>query len=108
MNKKERKANAALSNARQYVCDIKAVKAALTQPPGRRDPAPLPVINPDCKATTPKEKPKFMGWKVDEAEVKKLSKAHFFVVVTCGAQRIEVKKRFKSVTRANEWISKYK
>jgi hypothetical protein len=44
---------------------------------------------------------------VDDYEIKKLNKGYFFLVVTANGQRMEVPKRFKSVTKAREWISKY-
>lgn len=50
-------------------------------------------------------KPK--GIKVESAEIKKLEKGCFFVVVTYGGQRHEIQKFFKSTTKAQEWIFKH-
>ena len=71
-------------------------------------PKPTPKTEP--KVDEPKVETvtvKQTGKRIDAAEVKKLEKGHFFIVVTCGRERIEVQKRFKSVTKANEWIAKH-
>ena len=93
MKKSMKRADAKLAEARKYVASYKSKPA----------PAPktAPVVEP-VKVTT---KPK--GMTVDSAEIKKLEKGHFFVVVTCNGQRHEIEKRFKSTTKAQEWISKH-
>ena len=91
MNKKERKANEALKNATEYISRIQTQKL---QP----KPKPEPVkFEPQL----------YQGSRVDDYDIKKLKKGHFFLVVTTNGQRIEVPKRFKSTTKAREWISKY-
>ena len=96
MNKKERKANEALKNATEYISRIQTQKLQPTPP----SPAPVRVAS--------KPKPQlYQGSSVDEYEIKKLKKGHFFLVVTANGQRMEVPKRFKSTTKAREWISKY-
>ena len=105
MNKKERKANEALKNAIEYVRRIQTQKLQPTPP------APAPV------RVAPKSKPKpepakfepqlYQGSRVYDYEIKKLQKGYFFLVVTANGQRMEVPKRFKSITKAKEWILKY-
>ena len=50
-------------------------------------------------------KPK--GIKVESAEITKLEKGHFFVTVVHNGQRYEIRKCFKSTTKAQEWINKH-
>ena len=96
MNKKERKANEALKNAAEYISRSRTQKLQPTPP------APAPV------RVAPKPKPQlYQGSRVDDYEIKKIKKGHFFLVVTANSQRMEVPKRFKSTTKAREWISKY-
>lgn len=103
MNKKERKANEALKNATEYISRIQTQKLQPTPP------APVRV------AQNPKPKPEpvkfgtqlYQGSRVDDYEIKKLKKGHFVLVVTVNGQRMDVPKRFKSTTKAKEWISKY-
>ena len=64
-------------------------------------PEAAPVVEPVKVVTKPK------GMKVESAEIKKLEKGHFFVVVTCNGKRHEIQKRFKSTTKAQEWISNH-
>jgi hypothetical protein len=107
MNKKERKANEALKNATEYISRIQTQNLQPTPPA----PAPVRV------APNPKPKPKpepvkfepllYQGSRVDGYEIKKLEKGHFFLVVTSNGQRMEIPKRFKSTTKAREWISNY-
>lgn len=94
MNKKERKANQALKDAADYISRTKVTKQEV-------------VSKPVVETPKPKAKPTYNGERIDSAEIKKLEKGHFFVVVTCNGQRKKVNKRFKSVTKASEWISKY-
>ena len=101
MNKKERKANQALKDAADYISRVKIQKQEVISKPVVA--APKPVV----EAPKPKAKPTYNGERIDSAEIKKLEKGHFFVIVTCCGQRKEVAKRFKSVTKAQEWISKY-
>ena len=88
-----RKADARLAEARKYVESYKSTPVA--------EPKPVIVAEPVKVVTKQK------GVKVDSAEIKKLDKGHFFVVVTCHGQRHEIGKRFKSTTKAQEWISKH-
>lgn len=92
MNKKMKKADAKLAKARKYVASYKS-KPILK---------PMPVVEPIKVETKPK------SIKVESAEIKKLEKGYFFVVVTYGGTRHEIQKRFKSVTKAQEWIFKHK
>ena len=101
MNKKERKANQALKDAADYISRIKVTKQEVVSKPIVEIPKPV------VETPKPKEKPTYNGERIDSAEIKKLKKGHFFVVVTCSGQCKEVNKRFKSVTKAQEWISKY-
>ena len=103
MNKKERKANEALKNATEYISRIQTQKSQPTPP------APVRVApNPKSKQEPAKFVQRlYQGSRMDDYEIKKLEKGHFFLVVTANGQRIEVPKRFKSVTKAREWISKY-
>lgn len=105
MNKKERKANEALKNATEYISRFETWKSEVTTPA----PAPVRVAqNPKPKPEPVKFEPQlYQGSRVDDYEIKKLEKGHFFLVVTANGQRIEVPKRFKSTTKAKEWISKY-
>ena len=93
MKKSMRKADARLAEARKYVESYKSKPAP--------SPKPTPVVEPVKVETKPK------GVKVESAEIKKLEKGHFFVVVTYGGQRHEIDKRFKSTTKAQEWISNH-
>ena len=90
MKKSMRKADARLAEARKYVASYKSKPA--------QAPKPAPIVEPVKVVTKPK------GMKVESAEIKKLEKGHFFVVVTCNGKRHEIQKRFKSTTRAQEWI----
>jgi hypothetical protein len=103
MNKKERKANEALKNATEYISRIQTQKLQPTPP------APAPArVAPETKPEPVKFEPQlYQGSRVDGYEIKKLEKGHFFLVVTSNGQRMEVPKRFKSTTKAREWISKY-
>ena len=103
MNKKERKANEALKNAAEYISRIQTQKLQPTPP------APAPVrVAPKPKPKQVKFEPQlYQGFRVDGYEIKKLEKGHFFLIVTSNGQRMEVPKRFKSSTKAREWISKY-
>lgn len=89
-----RRADAKLAEARKYVESYRSKPAP--------SPKPAPVVEPVKVETKPK------GVKVESAEIKKLEKGHFFVVLTYGGQRHEVDKRFKSTTKAQEWISKHR
>lgn len=91
--KKMKKADARLAEARKYVASYKL------------KPAPAPKQMPVEEPVKTKIKPK--GIKVDSAEIKKLEKGYFFVVVTCDGKRHEVQKRFKSTTKAKQWIAKH-
>jgi hypothetical protein len=103
MNKKERKANEALKNATEYISRIQTQKSQPTPPaPVRVTPNPKPKPEPAKFVQRT-----YQGSRVDDYEIKKLNKGYFFLVVTANGQRMEVPKRFKSVTKAREWISKY-
>ena len=93
MKKSMRKADAKLAEARKYVASYKSKPAPA--------PKPAPVVEPVKVVTKPK------GMKVESAEIKKLEKGQFFVVVTCNGKRHEIQKRFKSTTKAQEWISNH-
>ena len=103
MNKKERKANEALKNAAEYISNFHTHKSQPTPPA------------PDHVRAAPKPKPEpvkfepqlYQGSRVDDYEIKKLKKGHFVLVITANGQRMEVPKRFKSTTKAKEWIYKY-
>jgi len=97
MNKKERKANAALSDAYDYISRIQKRETQVKET----------VLPLNLKPAPPKEKDLYQGERIDDYKIEKLAKGHFFITVVCNGQRKEVEKRFKSVTRANEWISKY-
>ena len=102
-----RKANAALENAYKYIAllnengNIKPV----VQP---QKPVTKPVEQPQEPKIEPVFTSKPCGKRIDSAEIKKLEKGHFFIVVSCDGKRIEIQKRFKSVTKAQEWLSKNK
>ena len=69
---------------------------------------PPPKPKPKPKPEPVKFEPQlYQGSRVDDYEIKKLKKGHFVLVVTANGQRMEVPKRFKSTTKAKEWISKY-
>lgn len=93
MKKSMRKADAKLAEAQKYIALYK-----LKPTPA---PKPVPVVEPFKVETKPK------GIKVESAEIKKLEKGHFFVVLTYGGRRHEIQKRFKSTTKAQEWIYKH-
>ena len=88
-----RKANAKLAEAQKYVASYKSKPTPA--------PKPIPVVEPIKVETKPK------GIKVESAEIKKLENRHFFVVLTYGGKRYEIQKRFKSTTKAQEWIYKH-
>lgn len=85
-----RKADARLDEARKYVASYKLTP--------KQEPKPMPEINPF------KVMPNPTSVRVENAEIKKLQKGYFFVVVTCNGKRHEIKKRFKSTTKAQNWI----
>ena len=97
MNKSMRKANKRLSESREFVQNF----VAKPKPTPKPVPKPTPVEKPVAVVPNPK------GAKIGSAEIKKLDKGHFFVVVTCGGKRYEIEKRFKSTTKAQEWISSH-
>ena len=90
MKKSMGKADARLAEARKYVASYKSKPAPA--------PKPAPIVEPVKVVTKPK------GMKVESAEIKKLKKGYFFVVVTCNGKRHEIQKRFKSTTKAQMWI----
>ena len=92
MKKLMRKTDAKLAEARKYVASYKSKSAPA--------PKPMPVVEPVKVETKQK------GIKVESAEIIKLEKGHFFVVVTYGGKRHEIQKRFKSTTKAQEWLQK--
>jgi uncharacterized protein YegP (UPF0339 family) len=103
MNKKERKANQALKDATEYISHIQTQKLQPT-PPAPVRVAPKPKPKPEPVKFEPQL---YQGSRVDDYEIKKLKKGHFVLVITANGQRIEVPNRFKSTTKAREWISKY-
>ena len=105
MDKKERKANEALKNATEYIRRIQTQKLQPTpHAPAHVIVAPMPRPQPEPVKFEPQL---YQGSRVDDYEIKKLKKGHFVLVVTANGQRMEVHKRFKSTTKAKEWISKY-
>lgn len=94
MRKSMKKANAKLAEAQRYVASYKPKSVLISKP--------APVVEP-VKAEEIKPK----GIKVESAEIKKLEKGHFFVVIICGGKHHEIQKRFKSTTKAQEWIYKH-
>jgi len=86
-----KKANAKVESARQYVASYKS----------KPTPKPQPKVEPVKVQAKPMVK------RFDSAEIKKLEKGHFFVVLTIGCQKQEVNKRFKSVPKAQDWISRH-
>ena len=101
MNKKERKANEVLKNAYDYISRIQ-VQASKVTPPATVRAVPKP--KPEPAKYDPQL---YQSSRVDRYEIKKLEKGYFFLVVTVNGQRKEVPKRFKSITKAKEWIYKY-
>jgi len=97
MNKSMRKANAKLDAARKYVSSY--------TPKQSEDAKQTKFVQVAPKTINPQERPKAV--KVESAEIKKLNKGYFFVVVTCNGKKYEIEKRFKSTTKAQEWISKH-
>ena len=95
MKKSMRKADAKLAEAKKYVANYKPL------------PKPKQVIGP-VKVETVIVETKPKGMIVECAEIKKREKGHFFVILTYGGKRHEIEKRFKSTTKAQEWISKHK
>ena len=93
MNKSMRKANAKLAEARKYLAWYKQKQATAQKS--------VQVVE------SIKVKPKQNGIKVESAEINKLEKGYFFVVLIYGGKRHEIQKRFKSKTKAQEWISKH-
>lgn len=93
MNKSMKKADAKLADARKYVTSYypKQIQVA------KQEQATEKVKVPTNKK----------GMRVESAEIKKLEKGHFFVIVKCNGKSYEIKKRFKSTTKAQEWISKH-
>lgn len=90
-----KKANAKLAEAQRYVASYKPKSVLI--------PKPAPAVEP-VKAET-EIKPNRI--KVENAEIKKLQKGYFFIIVTCCGQQREIQKRFKSTTKAQEWIYKH-
>lgn len=84
MDKKMKKANAKLAEAKKYVASYK--------------PKSVPVVEPVKAEIEPK------GIKV---EIKKLQKGYFFIIVICSGKQHKIQKRFKSITKAQEWIRKH-
>lgn len=90
MKKSMKKADSRLAEARKYVASYK--------PTPKREPEPMPELEPFKVMPNPK------AVRVENAEIMKLQKGYFFVVVTCNGKRHEIKKRFKSTTAAQKWI----
>ena len=93
MNRKMKKTNAKLSEARKYVAAYPVLK-------------PVPVIKP----VKPKSElePELKGIiKIESAKITKLEKGYFFVTVSYKGKQHEIQKRFKSTTKAQEWILKH-
>lgn len=93
MKKSMRKANATLERAYKYVASIDEKRKA--KPIKQQEPPKVEAVF----------KPNHPGKRIDSAEIKKLDRGHFFIVIVCGGKRIEYNKRFKSATKAKEWIS---
>lgn len=93
MRKSERKANAILAKAKSYVASY-----TLSKPEQKFEQKPKQELE---------QKPKH--YQVKNAEIVKLSKGHFSVIAELvNGQTVEIPKRFKSITKARLWISKYK
>ena len=97
MEKSMRKADARLDAARKYVSSYTPRQSEAVKQ--------TKVVQVAPQTIKPQDKSKSV--KVESAEIKKLEKGHFFVVVVCNGKKHEVKKRFKSTTKAQEWISKH-
>ena len=88
-----KKADARLADARKYVTSYKLKQVQVTKQEQVTEKVEVPTNK--------------KGIRVESAEIKKLEKGHFFVVITCNGERHEINKRFKSTTKAQEWISKH-
>lgn len=97
MRKSMRKADARLDAARKYVSSYTSKQS--------EDAKQTKAVQVAPQTIKSKERQKCV--KVESAEIKKLEKGHFFVVVVCNGKKHEVEKRFKSTTKAQEWISKH-
>ena len=95
MKKSMKKAEAKLAEARKYVANYNPT------PKPKRVIEPVKVEPVVIVETKP-------GMMVECAEIKKREKGHFFVILTYGGKRHEIEKRFKSTTKAQEWIAKHK
>ena len=94
MKKAMKKADARLADARKYVTSYNKPKQVQVT---KQEQVTEKVDVPTNKK----------GMRVESAEIKKLEKGHFFVVVKCNGKLHEINKRFKSTTKAQEWISKH-
>ena len=97
MRKSMRKADAKLEAARKYVSSYTSKQSEVSKQ--------TKVVQVAPQTIKPQERTK--GVKVESAEIKKLEKGHFFVVVAYNGKKHELEKRFKSTTKAQEWISKH-
>ena len=88
-----KKADARLADARKYITSYKPKQVQVTKQEQVTEKVEIPTNK--------------KGMRVESAEIKKLEKGHFFVVVKCNGKLHEINKRFKSTTKAQEWISKH-
>ena len=93
MKKTMKKADARLADARKYVTSY--------------NPKKVQVVKQEQVTKKVDVSNNIKGMRVESAEIKKLEKGHFFVVVKCNGKLHEINKRFKSTTKAQEWITKH-
>lgn len=94
MTKKMNKANARLAEARAAVERATAKLNAKHTEPAK---VSKPVIRQDAVL--------YNGKRIDSAVPVKLSKGNWRVKATSNGQPVEVLRRFKSITVANQWIA---
>lgn len=92
MEKRMKRANERLENARQYVASYVVPKPQSKQ---KNVAEPAKVIHEPAQIVS----------RFDSAEIMKLEKGHFFIVLTIGHRKQQLNKRFKSVTKAEEWVA---
>lgn len=88
-----KKANIKLAEAQRYVASYKPKSVLI--------PKSVPAVE------SAKAEIKSNRIMVEYAEIKKLRKGYFFIIVTCRGQQHEIQKRFKSTTKAQNWIYKH-
>lgn len=100
MNKSMRKANERLAKAIEYVNNFYNKNCNSTHNARMTEP---------CNITPPKKKATNSDvlLAITKTEIKKIDKGNFMVVVTWGGQEHVLDKKFKSTTKAQEWIIKH-